>query len=170
MRIAVFGGSFNPVHNGHIELAKAVHELAGYDKVLFVPAYHSPFKDMPTGATDDDRVRMLELALVGFPWASIEDCELIRGGMSYTYDLFGIDIIKCIPEVGSSVGFDAGLRHVERHIAEFNHRLRCHRRRCGSSHMHINQNIEGHRTPIIDFQSQCAFSDTGDGAGQIERL
>ena len=86
MRIAVFGGSFNPVHNGHIELAKAVHELAGYEKVLFVPAYHSPFKDMPTGATDDDRVRMLELALAGFPWASIEDCELKRGGMSYTYD------------------------------------------------------------------------------------
>ena len=82
----MFGGSFNPVHNGHIELAKAVHEQAGYDKVLFVPAYHSPFKDMPSGASDDDRLCMLRLALNGFDWACIEDCELKRGGVSYTYD------------------------------------------------------------------------------------
>ena len=86
MNIAMFGGSFNPVHNGHIELAKAVHEQAGYDKVLFVPAYHSPFKDMPSGASDDDRLCMLHLALDGFDWACIEDCELRRGGVSYTYD------------------------------------------------------------------------------------
>ena len=86
MKIAMFGGSFNPVHNGHIELAKAVHEQAGYDKVLFVPAYHSPFKDMPSGASDDDRLCMLHLALDGFDWACIEDCELRRGGVSYTYD------------------------------------------------------------------------------------
>ena len=86
MKIAMFGGSFNPVHNGHIELAKAVHEQAGYDKVLFVPAYHSPFKDLPSGASDDDRLCMLRLALAGFDWACIEDCELRRGGVSYTYD------------------------------------------------------------------------------------
>jgi nicotinate (nicotinamide) nucleotide adenylyltransferase len=86
VKIAMFGGSFNPVHNGHIELAKAVHEQAGYDKVLFVPAYHSPFKDMPSGASDNDRLCMLHLALDGFDWACIEDCELKRGGLSYTYD------------------------------------------------------------------------------------
>ena len=82
----MFGGSFNPVHNGHIELAKAVHEQAGYDKVLFVPAYHSPFKDLPSGASDEDRLCMLRLALEGFDWAFIEDCELKRGGVSYTYE------------------------------------------------------------------------------------
>ena len=86
MRIAVFGGSFNPVHNGHLKLAEAVRELAGYDRILFVPAYHSPFKALPSGATDDDRVRMLEIALAGKEWAVIEKCELSRGGMSYTYD------------------------------------------------------------------------------------
>ncbi len=86
MKIAMFGGSFNPVHNGHIELAKAVHEQAGYDKVLFVPAYHSPFKALPSGATDEDRLCMLHLALDGFDWACIEDCELKRGGVSYTYE------------------------------------------------------------------------------------
>lgn len=86
MKIAMFGGSFNPVHNGHLELAKAVHEQAGYDKVLFVPAYHSPFKSMPSGASDDDRLRMLHLALDSLDWAFIEDCELRRGGMSYTYE------------------------------------------------------------------------------------
>lgn len=86
MKIAMFGGSFNPVHNGHIELAKAVHEQAGYDKVLFVPAYHSPFKDLPSGASDEDRLCMLRLALEGFDWAFIEDCELKRGGVSYTYE------------------------------------------------------------------------------------
>ncbi len=86
VKIAMFGGSFNPVHNGHIELAKAVHEQAGYDKVLFVPAYHSPFKALPSGATDEDRLCMLHLALDGFDWACIEDCELKRGGVSYTYE------------------------------------------------------------------------------------
>ena len=86
MKIAMFGGSFNPVHNGHIELAKAVHEQAGYDKVLFVPAYHSPFKELPSGASDEDRLCMLRLALEGFDWAFIEDCELKRGGVSYTYE------------------------------------------------------------------------------------
>lgn len=82
----MFGGSFNPVHNGHLRLAEAVHKDAGYDKVLFVPAFHSPFKNMPSGATDEDRLRMLELALDGLEWASIEDCEIKRGGISYTYD------------------------------------------------------------------------------------
>lgn len=86
MRIAVFGGSFNPVHNGHLKLASVVREQAGYDRVVFVPAYHSPFKALPYGASDGDRVRMLELALAGKDWACIEDCELRRGGMSYTYD------------------------------------------------------------------------------------
>ena len=86
MRIAVFGGSFNPVHNGHIKLAAAVHEQAGYDRIVFVPAYHSPFKMLPSGATDEDRLRMLELALAGLEWASVEDCEIKRRGVSYTYD------------------------------------------------------------------------------------
>ncbi|MCR4940990.1 MAG: nicotinate (nicotinamide) nucleotide adenylyltransferase [Treponemataceae bacterium] len=86
MKIAMFGGSFNPVHNGHVRIAATVHEQAGYDKVLFVPAFHSPFKNMPSGATDEDRLNMLELAVSGFEWASVEDCEIKRGGVSYTYD------------------------------------------------------------------------------------
>ncbi|MCR4712858.1 MAG: nicotinate (nicotinamide) nucleotide adenylyltransferase [Treponemataceae bacterium] len=103
MKIAMFGGSFNPVHNGHVALAKAVHEQAGYDKVLFVPAYHSPFKDMPSGASDDDRLCMLRLALDGFDWACVEDCEFKRGGVSYTYDTVEF-LVQKYTEAGELTG------------------------------------------------------------------
>ncbi|MCQ2613255.1 MAG: nicotinate (nicotinamide) nucleotide adenylyltransferase [Treponemataceae bacterium] len=89
MKIAVFGGSFNPVHNGHIAAARSVHEEAGYRTVVFVPAFHSPFKELPGGATNDDRIRMLELAnknKKAGEWAKIETCEILRGGISYTID------------------------------------------------------------------------------------
>ncbi len=89
MKIAVFGGSFNPVHNGHMAAARSVHEQAGYQRVVFVPAFHSPFKELPGGARDSDRIRMLELAVQDAKagdWAQIETCEILRGGISYTID------------------------------------------------------------------------------------
>lgn len=86
MKIAMLGGSFNPVHNGHIQLAKAVRDEKGYDHLVIVPAFHSPFKKVPSGASDDDRLNMLHLAFDSFNWVSIENCELCRKGVSYTID------------------------------------------------------------------------------------
>lgn len=89
MKIAVFGGSFNPVHNGHVNLAETVHKTLGYDRIVFVPAFRSPFKELPEGASNEDRIAMLKLALEGREWAWIETCEIERKDVSYTSDTIG---------------------------------------------------------------------------------
>jgi nicotinate-nucleotide adenylyltransferase len=85
VKTAILGGSFNPVHCGHIALAEKVVEL-GFDKVLFIPASNPPHKELVRGASDDDRLSMLRLALADFHWADIWDGEIRRGGHSYTID------------------------------------------------------------------------------------
>ncbi len=90
MRIAVLGGSFNPIHTGHLILASDVCEELHYDKVLFIPALNPPHKDMNTTGSHDpspkDRLRMCQLAVKGDRRFAVEDCELKRSGKSYTYD------------------------------------------------------------------------------------
>ncbi len=85
MKTAILGGSFNPIHNGHIALAEDVIKI-GYDKIFFIPANHPPHKDLIDGSSDKDRVMMLKLALKDFQWAEIWDGEIRRGGTSYSID------------------------------------------------------------------------------------
>ncbi len=84
MGIAFFGGSFDPVHIGHILVARDVCELCGIEKIYFMPAFISPFKPPPV-ASPKDRLHMLKLALEGESWAFIEDIELKKEEISYTY-------------------------------------------------------------------------------------
>ncbi len=86
MKIAVLGGSFNPVHLGHLCLADEVCTSLGYDKVLFVPAQNPPHKKMNCAVSGMHRMNMLSLALENDSRFEPEDCELSRGGISYTYD------------------------------------------------------------------------------------
>lgn len=86
MNIAVLGGSFNPPHIGHLSLAEEVQRMFSYDTVLFIPAHVSPHKQMAICATDEDRVNMLRLALEPYKSFALEQCELERGGVSYTID------------------------------------------------------------------------------------
>jgi len=86
VRIAVLGGSFNPVHIGHLALADAVHVTLGYDRVLLVPANIPPHKEMAAGATTQGRLEMLTLATAGVDWLETEECEISRGSLSYTID------------------------------------------------------------------------------------
>jgi len=86
MRVAIIGGSFNPVHNGHLALADAVVKEFGYDKILFIPAFCSPDKKIYSGVSAKDRLTMLELAIKNNPSFEIETCELERKGISYTID------------------------------------------------------------------------------------
>lgn len=73
MKLALFGGSYDPVHLGHLLLADAVHRHAGYDRVLFVPTFVSPFKEKEGSASAHDRVRMLHLAIGTTPYFSVEE-------------------------------------------------------------------------------------------------
>jgi nicotinate-nucleotide adenylyltransferase len=86
MRIGVFGGSFDPVHRGHVLLAECCRAQAALDRVLFVPAAHQPHKPHSPRASSADRLAMLELAIAGRPEFAASPLELERGGVSYTVD------------------------------------------------------------------------------------
>jgi nicotinate-nucleotide adenylyltransferase len=85
-RVAVFGGSFNPVHYGHLLLADEIVELVGVDRVLFVPAAQPPHKPAAHLGPAADRFAMVRLAIAGHPRLAVSDVELQRAGPSYTVD------------------------------------------------------------------------------------
>lgn len=84
MKIGVFGGSFDPVHVGHLIVAEAAADALGLDRVLFVPAHIQPFKIGAHQASPDDRVAMLRAAVAGNPRFLLDLREIKRGGPSYT--------------------------------------------------------------------------------------
>ncbi|TMC05447.1 MAG: nicotinate (nicotinamide) nucleotide adenylyltransferase [Chloroflexi bacterium] len=85
-RIGVFGGTFDPVHVGHLAIALAALESVPLDRVLFVPARRSPLKDRDPLASIADRVTMLETAIASEPRFALSRAELERDGVSYTVD------------------------------------------------------------------------------------
>jgi len=85
-RVGVFGGSFNPIHLGHLLLADEILELLQVDQILFVPAAAPPHKPLRGLAPARDRYAMTELAIRGHPRFAISDLELRRPGPSYTVD------------------------------------------------------------------------------------
>lgn len=86
MRVAVFGGSFDPVHLGHLWMAELSREAMQLDEVVFLPAATSPLKPHGPVATNDQRLMMLRLAISGQTSMSIDTREIDRGGTSYTID------------------------------------------------------------------------------------
>lgn len=86
MRLGIYGGSFDPVHLGHLTLARCCAEQARLDELWFVPAAQQPLKPSGPRATEQQRLDMLELALENQPGISISKLEIERGGVSYTVD------------------------------------------------------------------------------------
>jgi len=86
MRIGLFGGSFNPVHIGHLRLAEACYRQARLDRVEFMPAAQQPHKPHGPVANAQHRLAMLQLAIAGNPAFEISTDEIDRGGVSYTVD------------------------------------------------------------------------------------
>ncbi len=88
MKIAVLGGTFNPLHNGHVMVARNVCEKLGYDRVLFVPAFLPPHKTAGSKETAEDRLEMVRAFCEseGSGRFVCEPCEMDRGGVSYTVD------------------------------------------------------------------------------------
>jgi nicotinate-nucleotide adenylyltransferase len=85
-RVAVLGGSFNPIHHGHLLLADEILESLGVDRLLFVPAAVPPHKAPADLAPATDRFAMVQLAIAGHPGFAVTDLELRRPGPSYTVD------------------------------------------------------------------------------------
>jgi nicotinate-nucleotide adenylyltransferase len=86
MKLGVFGGSFDPVHLGHLVLAESAREALGLEQVLFIPARISPLKSQQPSAAPRERLEMLRLAVAGHAQFKVSDLELQRQGPSYTVD------------------------------------------------------------------------------------
>ena len=88
MKVAVFGGTFNPLHVGHAMLADTIVKELGYDKVLFVPTYQPPHKDFAKIVSAEHRMAMISrfCEMEGSGHFELETCEIDRGGISYTSD------------------------------------------------------------------------------------
>jgi nicotinate-nucleotide adenylyltransferase len=86
MKIGILGGTFNPIHLGHLILAEEVMEKLNLDKIIFVPTYLPPHKDNSDIAPALDRFKMVKLAIKGNERFSVSDIEIKRKGRSYTID------------------------------------------------------------------------------------
>lgn len=85
-RVGIFGGTFNPLHMGHIGCITSIHSRLNLDKVVVVPAAQNPQKPPVEGPTPEQRVEMLKLGLADMPFVAIDEQELKRGGKSFTID------------------------------------------------------------------------------------
>lgn len=86
MKIAVYGGAFNPVHLGHIEIVKFLSEKTDFDKIIIIPSKFSPHKSNKELVDDAHRMNMCELAFKNIDKCEVSDIEIKRDKISYTID------------------------------------------------------------------------------------
>jgi len=86
MQVGIMGGTFDPIHNGHMAAADCARETLGLDEVWFIPSAVPPLKNGAPSASGEQRLAMVNLALDGEPHFRASDIELARGGVSYTID------------------------------------------------------------------------------------
>ncbi len=83
-KIGIFGGTFNPVHNGHIKLVKSYYNALNLDEILVIPTNIPPHKTAQNMVSTQDRLEMLSLAFKNLSYVSVSDIEIKSGGKSYT--------------------------------------------------------------------------------------
>ena len=86
MKLGIFGGTFNPIHNGHIGIALKIYELLSLDRVLFMPNKIPPHKDMKNILDEEVRIDMINIAIDRYDFFGIENYEIKKDGISYTYE------------------------------------------------------------------------------------
>ena len=86
MRLGLFGGTFNPIHIGHLRAAVEVREAFNLHELLLVPSAHPPHKNAQNMASAQDRLEMVRLAVRSVPFLEVTDVELARSGPSYTIE------------------------------------------------------------------------------------
>ncbi len=105
MRLALFGGTFDPIHSAHLTVARAAAETFALDRVLFVPAANPPHKPESLGATYEDRFRMVELACAG---DSRFEASRLEEGSAKSYSIITIEkVLAPDHEVFFIIGSDA---------------------------------------------------------------
>jgi nicotinate-nucleotide adenylyltransferase len=104
MRVGLFGGSFDPIHNGHLRVAEEVREHFSLEKLHFIPAFAQPLKQRIRVTPAEDRLKMVEMATRGNKFFHASPVEIERGGLSYS-----IETIKTFAVQHGEVYFLVGL-------------------------------------------------------------
>jgi nicotinate-nucleotide adenylyltransferase len=109
MHLAIFGGTFNPVHYGHLRGAQAVLDKTTADRVLFIPVATPPHKDREELISANHRMEMLRLAIEGSTAFALSALEVNRGGVSYTIDTLTevLDTYTPEPTLSLVIGTDS---------------------------------------------------------------
>jgi nicotinate-nucleotide adenylyltransferase len=103
--IGIYGGTFDPVHHGHLITAQSVKEIRNLDKIIFIPGFVSPHKTELKISGPVHRINMLKLAISGIPYFDWSDIEINRGNISYTIDTL-LELKKQYNHIELIVGAD----------------------------------------------------------------
>ncbi len=107
--VGIFGGTFDPVHNGHLITAQAVYEVRKLEKIIFIPANVSPHKLDVISSSAGHRLNMLKAAVEGIPHFEVSDLELQSGGISYTVNTLQ-ELKKQYGKIELIIGYDNFLK------------------------------------------------------------
>ena len=111
MSECVYQGSFNPIHNAHIEAAKYVHENLGIEKIIFIPAFKPPHKNLKDfdSLNAMHRLNMVQLAVEDYSFMDVSAIEYMRNSLSYTYDTIVqiYDIVHPTEKINFIIGTDS---------------------------------------------------------------
>lgn len=104
-KIGIFGGTFDPIHIGHLITTQFVLEQRKLDKIIFIPCYISPHKTNYNSSNPVHRLNMLKLAIEGIPYFESSDFEIRKGNISYTYDTI-LELKKTYHYIELIIGYD----------------------------------------------------------------
>jgi nicotinate-nucleotide adenylyltransferase len=104
-RVGIFGGTFDPIHHGHLITAQSVKEIRNLDKIIFIPAFISPHKQNEKSSSAEHRIKMLKLALDDIPFFECSDFEIKQHTISYTLDTLR-EFKKYYDDIDLIIGYD----------------------------------------------------------------
>lgn len=104
-KVGIFGGTFDPIHHGHLITAQSVKELRSLDKIIFIPAFISPHKQHAKASSAEHRLNMIKLALDEIPFFECSDFEIKQHTISYTIDTLR-EFKKVYDEIDLIIGYD----------------------------------------------------------------
>ena len=104
-KIGIFGGTFDPIHLGHLITAQSVREIRELEKIIFIPAFISPHKSEIKTSSAEDRLNMIKLAIDGISFFDYSNIEIEKGGVSFTIDTLK-ELKKNNDELEFIIGYD----------------------------------------------------------------
>jgi nicotinate-nucleotide adenylyltransferase len=103
--IGIYGGTFDPIHAGHLITAQIVKEMRGLSKIIFIPSFISPHKQSATPSDPEHRVNMILLAIKDIPYFECSEIEITRENVSYTIDTIR-ELKKTYSQIELIIGYD----------------------------------------------------------------